>query len=317
MKDPEQFEIYDKAFGEILSDDSRLVEIASGMQFTEGPVWVERRGGPSRDAEGGLGPCLIFSDIPADEMKVWSPGGPEGSAGRAAGPPGTLATFRRPSGHANGNTLDRQGRLVTCEHGNRRLSRTEPDGRVVCLTESFNGKPLNSPNDVVVKSDGTIWFTDPPYGIRPEQVEQPHNYVFRLDPDGGDPTPVAGDFDRPNGLCFSPDEKRLYVADSSSRRHVRIFEVTDDNALRGGQVLATIDPGVPDGIRVDVAGRLFSTAGDGVWVVTADGILLGKILVPQTPANCTFGGPGRQTLYITARQSVYAIELATAGAQRP
>ena len=285
-----QFDIYDKDFRKIVVGASQLAEIASGMEFTEGPVWIEREG------------RLIFSDIPADEMKAWSPDG--------------LETFRKPSGHANGNTLDRQGRLITCEHGNRRVSRTEADGKVVTLADSFNGKPLNSPNDVVVKSDGTIWFTDPPYGIKPEQIEQPHNYVIRLDPDGG-LTPVADDFDRPNGLCFSPDEKVLYVADSSARKHIRLFEVAGDNTLRGGAVLATIDPGVPDGIRVDMRGRLYSTAGDGIWAIAPEGILLGKILLPQTPANCTFGGPDRRTLYITAQHSVYAIELTASGAQRP
>jgi gluconolactonase len=291
MSKSEPFEVYDKHFQKVLTEAPELVEIASGMQFTEGPVWIEREG------------RLIFSDIPADEMKAWSQEG--------------LETFRKPSGHANGNTLDRQGRLITCEHGNRRVSRTEPDGRVVTLADSFDGKRLNSPNDVVVKSDGTIWFTDPPYGIAPEQIEQPHNFVFRMDGDGGSLTVVADDFDRPNGLCFSPDEKRLYVADSSARKHVRIFEVTDDNALRGGQVLAAIDPGVPDGMRVDVEGRLFCTAGDGVWVISPEGVLLGKILMPQTPANCTFGGPERRTLYVTAQHSVYMIELAARGAQRP
>jgi len=287
---PAQLEIYDKAFREVLTEDPRLAELASGMQFTEGPVWVQ--------AEGRL----IFSDIPADEMKAWSPAG--------------VTTFRKPSGHANGNTLDRRGRLLTCEHGNRRLSRTEPDGSVIALAETFNGNRLNSPNDVVVKSDGSIWFTDPPYGIEPEQIEQPHNYLFRLDADGR-LTPAADDFDRPNGLCFSPDETRLYVADSSARHHIRVFDVDEDNILHGSNVLATIDPGVPDGMRVDMAGRIFTTAGDGIWVISPHGILLGKILLPQTPANCAFGGPGRRTLYVTARQSVYAIELATSGAQRP
>lgn len=291
MSQQAQFEIYDKKFREIVTERSRLVEIASGMEFTEGPVWLAKQA------------VLIFSDIPADEMKFWS------SAG--------LETFRKPSGHANGNTLDRQGRLLTCEHGTRRLSRTEADGSVVALAESFGGKRLNSPNDVVVKSDGSIWFTDPPYGIKPEQVEQPHNYVFRLDPERPEPVPVADDFDRPNGLCFSPDEKRLYIADSSERHHIRFFAVNDDNTLSGGNVFATIEPGVPDGMRVDLAGRLYSTAGDGVWVISPDGILLGKILVPQTPANCTFGGERRSTLYITARHSVYAVDLAAVGAQRP
>jgi len=167
---------------------------------------------------------------------------------------------------------------------------------------------------VVVKSDGTIWFTDPPYGIRPEQVEQPHNYVFRLDPGAPEPEPACSDFCRPNGLCFSPDEKLLYIADSDrSLHHVRAFHVREDNSVAGGEVFVVIDPGAPDGMRVDEAGRLWSTAGDGVHVFGPTGELLGKIKLPQTPANCAFGGPDRSTLFLTARTTLWAVDLAVSG----
>jgi gluconolactonase len=262
-------------------------ELVSGMQFTEGPVWI---------ADDN---CLLFSDIQANRIMRWSDS--EG-----------VTVWREPSGSANGNTLDTEGRLITCEHGNRRVSRTEEDGSVVALAESYNGKRLNSPNDVVVKSDGTVWFTDPPYGIQPEEREQPANYVFRLDPDTGTLVVVADDFDRPNGLCFSPDEKKLYIADSShepGRSHVRVFDVTDDNGLAGGEVFAVIDPPSPDGMRADPHGRLYVAAGDGIHVFGPSGEMLGKIPTPIRPSNCEFGGPDGQTLFITARQSLYSIEL--------
>jgi len=285
------FDIRSEAFRAILRPDSKLQKLAGDFKFTEGPVWVAKEG------------HLLFSDIPANRIYRWSP--KEG-----------LSVWREPTGNTNGNTLDRQGRLISCEHSNRRVTRTEADGRITVLADSFGGKRLNSPNDVVVKSDGTIWFTDPPYGIKPEQIEQPHNYVFRLDPDGK-LTPVADDFDRPNGLCFSPDESLLYIADSSARHHVRVFRVTPDNTLAEGRLFATIEPGAPDGMRVDIAGRLYSTAGDGVHVYAPSGELLGKILVPERPANCAFGDVDKRTLYITARTSLYAIRLAATGAQRP
>lgn len=282
------FEILNDAFRAILRPDSAVRKLAGDLRFTEGPVWIPTGG------------YLLFSDIPANRIYCWRPG--EG-----------LSIWREPTGNANGNTLDRQGRLVTCEHSTRRVTRTEPDGTITVLATHYRGKRLNSPNDVVVQSDGTIWFTDPPYGIKPEEIEQPRNYLFRLDPDGT-LMAVADDFDRPNGLCFSPDETRLYVADSSARHHVRVCDVRPDKTLANCRVFAVIEPGAPDGMRVDTAGRLYSTAGDGVHVYAPDGTLLGKILVPERPANCAFGDADRRTLYITARTSLYAIALAAEGA---
>jgi gluconolactonase len=269
--------------------ESGLVELASGMQFTEGPVWL------------GTDNCLLFSDIHANRIMRWSDR--DG-----------LTVWRDPSGNANGNTLDSRGRLITCEHGTRRVSRTMEDGTVVTLADRHGGKRLNSPNDVVVKSDGTIWFTDPPYGITPDEIEQPANFVFRLDPGAGGPVPVADDFDRPNGLCFSPDETKLYIADSShepGRSHVRVFEVASDNTLSGGKVFARIDPESPDGMRFGPDGRLYVAAGDGIHIFDTGGTMAGKIEMPVRPSNCEFGGAGGGTLYITARRSLYCIQSGT------
>ena len=263
-----------------------LRRIAEDLKFTEGPVWV-----PAQK-------CLLFSDIPADTIYRWSEDG-------------GLKVFRRPSRKSNGNSLDLTGRLLTCEHGSRTLTRTEKDGKVTTLAASYNRKKLNSPNDVVVKSDGTIWFTDPPYGIKPQMSEQPRNHVFRLDPGAAEPVAVADDMTRPNGLCFSPDEKHLYVANSDRKaHHVRRFAVRPDNTLAGGKVFVTIAPGGPDGMRVDSSGRLYSTAGNGVQVFSPEGKLLGVIRTPKPAANCAFGGPDGTTLFITARGSVWAADLA-------
>jgi len=284
------FEILDDAFRAILVPDAELRLIANGFQFTEGPAWFDE------------GRYLLFSDIPADTIYRWKEG--EGHA-----------VWRKPSHNTNGNTLDRQGRLISCEHGSRRVTRTEKDGSVTVLAATVGGKRLNSPNDVVVKSDGTIWFTDPPYGIKPEEQEQPACHVFRLDPGAKEPTPVAEDF-RPNGLAFSPDERFLYVANSDRAAPVvRRYRVTKGNTLEGGELLLRIDPGVPDGFRCDAAGRIFCTAGDGVHVFTSEGRLLGKIKTPQAAANCVFGGPDRKTLFITAVSSVWAVRLKTRGAR--
>ncbi len=294
---PECIEIADPRFREVLPPACELRLLADGLRFTEGPVWMP---------DG----TLIFSDIPADTLYRWSPG--DG-----------LAVFRTPSRHANGNTLDRRGRLITCEHGSRTVTRTDADGEVTTVCRTYDGKRFNSPNDAVVKRDGTLWFTDPPYGLGKDDVrELGKNYVFRLDPGADEPVAVAEDFDRPNGLCFSPDESRLYIADSWHRgpKHVRVFRVTSDNTLEGGEEFCRIDPGVPDGMRVDGDGRLYSTAGDGVHVFDPDGTLLGKILTPRfddgklrSAANCCFGGPEGRTLFITARDGLYAIDLAIRG----
>jgi gluconolactonase len=185
---------------------------------------------------------------------------------------------------------------------------TESDGVVKTIVDSYNGKKFNSPNDVVVKSDGTIWFTDPPYGIKPEESELKTNYVFCYNPSKKQLKVVASDFDRPNGLCFSPDEKLLYIADSGRPRHIRVFEVTADNDLRNGKVFCKIDNGGPDGIRCDSNGNIWSSAGDGVHIFAPDGKLIGKILCPETPSNLCFGGDDGKTLFITARTSLYRIK---------
>jgi gluconolactonase len=285
-------EIFDRAFESVLAPDTGLRCVADGFQFTEGPVWLDSV------------QLLLFSDIPANTVYRWTEG--DGHS-----------VWHRPSNQANGHTLDLQGRVVACEHGSRSLTRIEEDGSVTTLATTYRGGKLNSPNDAVVKSDGSIWFTDPPYGIEPGEEEQAANYVFRLEVGAPEPAPVADDFSRPNGLCFSPDERHLYIADSDPEiHHVRCFQVEADGSLRDCGVFATIDPGVPDGMRMDRDGRLFSSAGDGVHVFSAEGQLLGKIRTPESASNCAFGGEAHAILFITAVSSVWAINLATAAAGR-
>ena len=276
------FEVKDEAqFKKMFPAGAKVERLATGLQFVEGPQWMP----------GGF---LVFSDIPADELKRWDA-------------KGGLQTFRKPSQQANGNTLDREGRLVTAEHGGRRVSRTEKDGTVVTVVDSFEGKKLSSPNDVVVKSDGTIWFTDPDYGLAGRPKETPGNYVYRFDPKSKSLTAIAKDFDKPNGLCFSPNESKLYVADSGKPHHIRVFNVARDGSVTGGDVFAVIDKGGPDGIRCDKAGRVWSSSGDGAQVFSADGKLLVRILLPESAANLAFGGPKGKTLYLTARKSLYSV----------
>jgi gluconolactonase len=290
----EQAVMDEQEFRRVINADAAVKQLASGMKFTEGPVWFPDDGG-----------YLIFSDIPSNELKRWSDR--DG-----------LSTLRAPSHNANGNTRDREGRLITCEHSARRVTRTESDGIVHVLVDRFEGKRFNSPNDAVVKADGTIWFTDPPYGTpKDEPRELDKQLVFRFDPVTGDIRVVADDFDRPNGLCFSPDEKRLYIADSSKRRHIRVFDVNDDSTLSNGKLFAVIYQGVPDGIRCDADGRVYSSAGDGVQVFNPDGKLIGKILVPESPANLAFGGADGQDLFITARTSLYVVRLNVRGDNVP
>ncbi|MCF7669515.1 MAG: SMP-30/gluconolactonase/LRE family protein [Verrucomicrobia bacterium] len=283
------FKAESPAFNDVIGEATQLDKLAGDMQFVEGPVWLNRDDG-----------FLVFSDIPANSLMSWSE--KEG-----------LNVFRKPSGKANGNTLDLQGRLVSAEHGGRRISITRHNGEVITIADNYGGKKFNSPNDVVVKSDGTVWFTDPDYGLEGRERELDKNYVFKFDPLTRVLAIVADDFDRPNGLCFSPDEKRLYVADSGSPRHIRMFSVSEENSLSDAGVFCKINPGAPDGIRVDAEGRLYSTAGDGIHVFAPSGELLGKILVPETPANLCFGGPENRTLFITARTSLYSIALAAEG----
>ena len=286
-------------FGRCVAPDITVQKLAGDMGFIEGPQWIKSTG------------TLVFSDIPTDELKQWNPA------------TGKVTTFRAPSRNANGNTLDLTGRLLSCEHSGRRISIQEKDGTVKTVVDTFDGKKLNSPNDVVVRSDGTIWFTDPEYGLKTkpgtkekEDKQQPGNYVYRHDPKSGRTTAVVKDFVQPNGLAFSPDEKKLYVADSGAPRHIRVFDVAADGTLGNGRVFCAIDNGGPDGIRVDRDGRVWSSAGDGVHVFAPDGRRLGKILVPESPANLCFGGEDGKTLFITARKSLYAAKVLVTGAGR-
>ena len=287
------FDVVDKAaFDKIFPADAKVERLATNMKFTEGPAWMTGQGG-----------FLVFSDIPANELKRW-----DVKKG--------VAAFRQPSNNANGNTVDREGRLVTAEHGAHRISRTEKNGDVVTIVETHDGKKLNSPNDVVVKSDDTLWFTDPDYGLSGRTKEQQGNYVYRFDPRTKSLTPVIKDFDKPNGLCFSPDESKLYVADSGKPRHIRIFNVDRNGSVSGGEVFAAIDKGGPDGIRCDAAGRIWSSSGDGAQIFSPDGKLLARILLPEAAANLTFGGPNGQRMFLTARTSLYAVDTKTKMAPR-
>ncbi|MDB6124878.1 MAG: Gluconolactonase [Pedosphaera sp.] len=278
-------------FSKIVSTNAELKKLGSGMKFVEGPVWVSREGG-----------YLIFSNIPDEELKKWS--AKDG-----------LTTFRTNNHGINGNCLDRQGRLLSCVHEARRVSLTEKDGTVRTVVDQFEGKKFNSPNDVVVKSDGTIWFTDPDYGLGKKTREVEGNYVYRLDPKAKKISVVEKDLAEPNGLCFSPDEKRLYIADSGKPHLIRVYDVQKDGALSNDRVFCVIDKGVPDGIRCDAEGRVFSSAEDGVQIFNSKGELIGKILVPEPPANLCFGGDDGKTLFITARTSLYAIPVLVKGAK--
>lgn len=267
---------------DLLPAGAKVEKLASGFSFIEGPVWVPRDGG-----------YLVFSDIQANRLIRWSPGT-------------NAVTFRNPSRNANGNTLDLEGRLLTCEHQGRRIVRLETDGTLTPLVTTNNGRPFNAPNDVVVKSDGTVWFTDPNYG---DGQRQPGRYVYRFHPTNGNATVTAlvTNFDQPNGLCFSPDESQLYIADSGSPHHVRVFDVLPDNTLTNSRVFTVINPGVPDGMRTDAAGRLFSSAGDGVHIFDTNGVLLGKLRTPETSANVGFGGANREMIFMTANTALYGI----------
>ncbi|UJW77336.1 SMP-30/gluconolactonase/LRE family protein [Rhizobium sp. SL42] len=304
MSQNPNYEIFDPRFRSLVISSADLEELHSGCRWAEGPVWFD---------DGGY---LLFSDIPNQRMLRYVEGG-------------GISVFRSPSNFTNGNTRDRQGRLVSCEHGLRRVTRTEVDGTITVLADSFGDKRLNSPNDVVVRSDGSVWFTDPTYGILSDyegykaEPEQKTRNVYRLEPDTGALEVMIDDFLQPNGLAFSPDESLLYVADSGAShlegapRHIRVFDVVGGRRLANGRVFAEIDNGIPDGIRLDMAGNLWSSAADGVHCFAPDGTLLGKILVPQTVANLTFGGRNRNRLFITATKSLYSIYVTTTGAQMP
>lgn len=301
---PHPYEEHHPRYRDLIDAAARPRKIATGMRWAEGPAWFAEQA------------FLVWSDIPNNRMLRWS---------AAAGP----SLFRAPSAFANGNTRDRQGRLVTCEHGNRRVTRTEADRRLTVIADAFEGRRLNSPNDVVVASDGAVWFTDPSYGILTDveghkaEPEYGGCHVFRVDPDSGRVEAVATDFVKPNGLAFSPDERRLYIADSGQTHdpggphHIRVFDVRDGKHLGGGRVFAEISPGVPDGLRLDTTGNVWTSARDGIHTYGADGTLLGKLKLPAPVANLCFGGEKRDHLFITATDSVWTVPVRANGAQRP
>ncbi|HUG26913.1 MAG TPA: SMP-30/gluconolactonase/LRE family protein [Gemmatimonadales bacterium] len=264
--------------------DSGLERLKSGFGFLEGPVWIAQEA------------ALLFSDIPGDRIFRWTPSG--------------LRVFRQPSRNANGLTRDGSGRLLACEHGARRVTRTEPDGSLTVLADRYAGQPLNSPNDLVEGPSGAIYFTDPPYGIRPSDQRQSCQGVYRIGAGAGEPELLVADFDRPNGLAFSPDQRRLYVADSSARRHLRAFKVDEAGNLSEGRVfldMSSAPPGVPDGLKVDQAGNLYCTGPLGIWVIDPNGTHLGTIALPEEPANCGWGDADWCSLFITAGTGLYRL----------
>lgn len=298
------FDIVDPRFRSFVLPNAPLQKLADGFRWLEGPVWFADHD------------CLLFSDLPNNRILRWSEAG-------------GVSVFREPSDFANGHTRDRQGRLLGCSHQKRAIRRTELDGSVTVLADHYRGKRLNAPNDIVCKSDGTIWFTDPHYGINTDyeggkQKSELPASVYCFDPSDGSLTVVADDFEGPNGLCFSPDESLLYIAESGAqfaaepRRCIRVFEVAD-----GGRRLANpkdfhkIEPGFADGFRCDEDGNIWSSAADGVHCIDPAGNLLGIIKTPSTVANLTFGGRNRSRLFICAGDVLYAIYVNRRGVERP
>jgi gluconolactonase len=295
------YEILDPRFERLINPTAKVERLFTGCRWTEGPAYFP------------MLRSLLWSDIPNNRMLRYDESD------------GSVSVFRQPSGYANGNTIDRQGRLVTCEHLGRRVSRTEHDGRITTVAESWRGKRLNSPNDVVVKSDNSIWFTDPAYGIGDDYQGQRAKSeigacnVYRIDPAGGAIEIVTDDFVRPNGLAFSPDERKLYVVDSGRTEgsqnpaHMRVFEVGVDNRLSEGRVFADCPAGLFDGFRLDEGGRVWVSTHAGIACYEPDGTHIGNIRIPEIVSNCVFGGISRNRLFITATTSLYAVYLTTNG----
>ncbi len=265
-----------------------IEKVAGDFKFTEGPVWCAANGE------------LLFSDIPANRILRFKDGKCE--------------TFRSPSLNSNGLTLDKQGRLIVCEHGSRRVTRTETGGTVTVLAERFEGKRLNSPNDVVVRSDGAVYFTDPPYGVKREERELDFQGVYRISADGQTLVLLGKDFAKPNGLAFTPDEKTLYINDTE-RGHIRAFDVGADGMLTKGRIFAET-PGA-DGMKVDTAGNVYCTSRGGVMVFDRTGKHLGTFVTPEQPANCGFGDADWKTLYMTCRTGLYRVRLTIPGVGVP
>lgn len=299
------FEAIDKRFTRYAMPNVHLETLYTGTRWAEGPAYFP------------AGKYLIWSDIPNDRLLRYDETN------------GVVSEFFKPCRNHNGHTVDREGRLVACEHRGRCVSRIEGDGSTTILANRFDGKRLNSPNDVIVKSDGSIWFTDPTYGIDSEyegdkaEAEQDGSYVYRIDPETGAVSAVITDMVKPNGLAFSPDESLLYVADTGAThvengpRHIRTFVVGHGGALSGGEVFASTDIGLFDGFRVDVHGNIWTSAGDGVHCYTPEGDLIGKILTGEVVANVEFGGIKRNRLFICATTTLRAVYLNTQGAPRP
>lgn len=299
------YDFIDERFRSLIQRNAFVEKIADGCLWSEGPVYF------------GDSNTLLWSDIPNNRIMRWIDG---------VG----VSVYRSDSKYANGNTRDRQGRLVTCEHGARRVTRTELNGAITVLADSYNGKPFNSPNDVVVKSDGTVWFTDPPYGILSDylghkaEAEQDGCHVYCCDPETGEVTLVADDLVKPNGLAFSVDESILYISDTgishdreNGPHHICAYDVVDGRKLSNGRVFAVVTPGLSDGFRLDTEGNIWTSAWDGVHAYSPEGTLLGKIFIPEHVANLTFGGPKRNRLFITATSSVYAIYTDAVGVEFP
>ncbi|MBL4805667.1 MAG: SMP-30/gluconolactonase/LRE family protein [Rhodobacteraceae bacterium] len=300
----DDFLILDPRFSDLLAADAKIEKLYEGCGWAEGPVWF------------GDQDVLIWSDIPNNRMLRWS-----ADSG--------VDTFRHDTQKSNGNFRDRQGRLVTCLHDGRKVVRTEYDGSTTVIADSYQGKRLNSPNDVVVTSDGAIWFTDPNYGLMNNDgeividQEQAGCFVFRVSADLSEITSMVEDFVKPNGLAFSADEKTLYIADSGfsndpdAPHHIRAFDLDADGNLTNDRIFADITPGLPDGFRFDTAGNLWTSAKDGVQCFAPDGTLIGKILLPEVCANLTFGGPDKNRIFMTANTSLYVVDVAISGIQTP
>jgi gluconolactonase len=290
------YETLDERFHPCRYGDRSLEVLYQGSRWAEGPVYVP------------AGRYLVWSDIPNDRLLRWDE------------TTGSVGVFREPAGFVNGNTLDPQGRMISCEQGNRRVTRTEVDGSVTVVADRYAGKKLNSPNDATVKSDGSIWFSDPIYGIRDDyeghrgESEIGARNVYRVDPGDGSLTIAATDFDNPNGLVFNADESRLYVSDSGAN-HIRVFDVSQDGKVVGDRIFASASAGNFDNIRFDNQGRLWAAAmEDGVHCYHEDGTLLGKIHVPEVVANICFGGPRRNRMFIAATTSLYSLLMSVTGA---